>query len=46
MACMKQAMEDCEVEEGMRRWLLGTLAGTADWMRNREDAPSELPPTR
>lgn len=46
MACMKQAMEDCEVEEGMRRWLLNSLSGTADWMRNREDAPSELPPTR
>jgi hemoglobin len=36
MACMKQAMEECEVEEGMRRWLLTSLAGTADWMRNRE----------
>jgi hemoglobin len=36
MACMKQAMEECEVEEGMRRWLLNSLSGTADWMRNRD----------
>ena len=37
MACMKQAMEDCEVDEGMRGWLLNSLAGTADWMRNRPE---------
>jgi hemoglobin len=37
MACMKQAMEECGVEEGMRRWLLNSLSGTADWMRNRQE---------
>ena len=38
MACMKQAMEDCEVDAGMRGWLLNSLAGTADWMRNKGEA--------
>ena len=37
IACTKQAMEDCEVEEGMRAWLLQSLFGTADWMRNRPE---------
>ncbi|HEX2828319.1 MAG TPA: group II truncated hemoglobin [Burkholderiales bacterium] len=37
MACMKQAMEDSEVDEGMRAWLLQSLFGTADWMRNRPE---------
>jgi hemoglobin len=36
MACMKQAMEDCGVEERLRAWLLNALSGTADWMRNRK----------
>ena len=36
MACMKQAMEETGVDEGMRGWLLSSLFGTADWMRNRE----------
>jgi hemoglobin len=36
IACMKQAMEDCGIDEGMRGWLLNSLSGTADWMRNRE----------
>ena len=35
VACMKQAMEDCEIEVGLRKWLLQSLTGTADWMRNR-----------
>jgi hemoglobin len=35
IACMKQAMEDCGIDEGMREWLLSSLSGTADWMRNR-----------
>jgi hemoglobin len=35
IACMKQAMEDCGIEEGLRKWLLQSLTGTADWMRNR-----------
>jgi hemoglobin len=38
IACMKQAMEECEIEEGMREWLLSSLFGTADWMRNSEEA--------
>ena len=36
LACMKQAMEDCEMETGLREFLLRSLSGTADWMRNRE----------
>ena len=38
IACMKQAMEDCEVEPGLRSFLLQSLSGTADWMRNRKEA--------
>jgi hemoglobin len=37
MACMKQAMEETGVDEGMRTWLLQSLFGTADWMRNRAE---------
>ena len=37
IACMKQAMEDCAIDEGMRGWLLNSLFGTADWMRNRAE---------
>jgi hemoglobin len=37
IACMKQAMEETGVEEGMRGWLLNSLFGTADWMRNRQE---------
>ena len=36
LACMKQAMEECGLEEKLRTWLLQSLYGTADWMRNRE----------
>jgi hemoglobin len=36
LACMKQAMEECELEAELRKWLLQSLSGTADWMRNRE----------
>jgi hemoglobin len=43
IACMKQAMADCEIEEGMREWLLNSLFGTADWMRNRPDEPGGSP---
>ena len=38
IACMTQAMEDCEIGESMRRWLLKSLFGTADWMRNRAES--------
>ena len=34
IACMTQAMEECEVEEKLRAWLMQSLFGTADWMRN------------
>jgi hemoglobin len=35
LACMKQAMEECELDAELRKWLLQALSGTADWMRNR-----------
>jgi hemoglobin len=35
LACMKQAMEECELDPELRKWLLQALSGTADWMRNR-----------
>jgi hemoglobin len=37
MACMKRAIEDCAIAPLQSAWLLGQLAGTADWMRNRAD---------
>ena len=37
LACMKQAMEDCGLPEKLRTWLLQSLAGTADWMRNQPE---------
>ena len=43
ITCMKHAMEDCGIEEGMRAWLLKSLFGTADWMRNRRDEPGGSP---
>jgi len=36
IACMTQAMTECDVEESLKKWLLKSLFGTADWMRNRE----------
>ena len=36
LACMKQAMQDCNVEAGMRMGLLDSMFKTADWMRNKE----------
>jgi hemoglobin len=44
IACMTRAMEDCEVNDGLRKWLLQSLLRTADWMRNRQELPSEVPP--
>ena len=35
LTCMKQAMEECELDPELRKWLLQALSGTADWMRNR-----------
>src|SRR5687768_17629137 len=37
LACMKQAMADCEVEPKLKDFLLQSLSGTADWMRNRAE---------
>lgn len=40
MACMRIALEDCEVNPLQTSWLLGQLSGTADWMRNKAgDSP-------
>ena len=36
LACMKQAMTDCEIAAGLRTGLLDSLFKTADWMRNKE----------
>ena len=37
LACMKQAMEDCELAPELREALLQAMSGTANWMRNREN---------
>jgi hemoglobin len=36
LACMQQAMQDCEIEAGMQMGLMDSLFKTADWMRNKE----------
>jgi hemoglobin len=36
LACMSRAMEDVEIDEGLRRELYNAFYKTADWMRNRE----------
>lgn len=36
MDCMRRAMEDVGVEEGLRQGLYNAFLQTADWMRNRE----------
>lgn len=36
LACMKQALADCNVEEKLAAFLFQQWTGTADWMRNRE----------
>jgi hemoglobin len=35
LACMNQAMRECEVDEELRLRLLQAFFKTADWMRNR-----------
>lgn len=35
MACMRQAMDECEVEPALSAALSKAFQGTADWMRNR-----------
>ena len=34
LACMAQAMEECELDPALRARLAESFAGTADWMRN------------
>jgi len=36
LLCFARALVDCEIAEPLQSQLLGALAGTADWMRNRE----------
>jgi hemoglobin len=36
MDCMRRAMEDVGVEEGLRQGLYNAFLQTADWMRNRD----------
>ena len=36
-ACMRLALVDCETDPRLAAWLIGQLAGTANWMRNRQD---------
>jgi hemoglobin len=35
MACMLQALQDCDVDPGLAQRLAESFFGTADWMRNR-----------
>lgn len=37
LACMRQAMRECAVDEAFAQRLAEALAGVADWMRNRPD---------
>ena len=37
LACMKQALTECGVEDPLREGLMRAFFGTADWMRNRPD---------
>lgn len=39
LACMDQAMGQCEVDVNLRQQLMQALFGTADWMRNQAEAP-------
>jgi len=34
LACMFQAMQECQVDEALQQRLAESFAGTADWMRN------------
>lgn len=35
MACMQQAMGECEVDDALRQRLMAAFMNTADWMRNK-----------
>jgi hemoglobin len=37
LACMRQALLDCDTPEELGEWLLNQLFGTADWMRNQPE---------
>jgi hemoglobin len=37
LACMQQAMLDTGIEESLRDFLMQSLSGTADWMRNKPE---------
>jgi hemoglobin len=37
IACMGQALTQCEVSAPLHKWLTAQLYGTADWMRNAPD---------
>ena len=37
LACMKQALTECGVEDPLREDLMRAFFGTADWMRNRAE---------
>ena len=35
LACMQQAMQECELEPSLQQRLSAAFFDTADWMRNR-----------
>lgn len=37
LACMTQAMVDTDLDSKLREFLMQSLAGTADWMRNKTE---------
>jgi hemoglobin len=37
LACMLQAIEDCDIEPALREPLMKAFYGTADWMRNKPE---------
>ncbi|MES2488628.1 MAG: group II truncated hemoglobin [Pseudomonadota bacterium] len=39
LACMFQAMDDCEVPQDLRLQLNQSFTATADWMRNQDQQP-------
>lgn len=43
LACMQRALQECELESGLRDKLLGAFFQTADFMRNRPEAGQPEP---
>lgn len=35
LACMRDALQDREIDSALSEWLMSQLFGTADWMRNK-----------